>query len=110
MSSSIDVQSCSECGFVQYPPREVCRSCLSSDLEWTTIEGTGELLSWTRLHHSFEAEFQQQLPWDIAQVKLDKVSCIIANLTIENPSVGMKVVIRQKGDSDNPQYFVVENE
>ena len=49
------LQACAACGAGQYPPREVCRLCLSDDLAWHSAESVpGELLAITRVCHSFE--------------------------------------------------------
>lgn len=41
---------CVKCGAVYYPPRGDCPKCFSGELEWTALEGTGELVSYTTIY------------------------------------------------------------
>jgi NAD(P)-dependent dehydrogenase (short-subunit alcohol dehydrogenase family)/uncharacterized OB-fold protein len=65
------LQVCEECGAVQYPPREVCRSCLSDRLVWRDQDGRGELISETVLRAAQELFFRERLPWRTGMVRLD---------------------------------------
>ena len=31
------LQVCADCGTVQYPPRDACQNCLSTDLPWQDV-------------------------------------------------------------------------
>jgi NAD(P)-dependent dehydrogenase (short-subunit alcohol dehydrogenase family)/uncharacterized OB-fold protein len=65
------LQVCGDCGAVQYPPREVCRTCLSHRLVWKPQEGAGELLTDTTMHVAQELYFRERLPWRTGIVRLD---------------------------------------
>jgi NAD(P)-dependent dehydrogenase (short-subunit alcohol dehydrogenase family)/uncharacterized OB-fold protein len=65
------LQVCKDCSAVQYPPREVCRTCLSHRLVWRTHDGRGELLTDTVLHIPQELFFRERSPWRIGMVRLD---------------------------------------
>ena len=75
-----ELQRCTECSAVQYPPREACHRCLSVDLEWTAQSGTGQLIAETTLHHSHEPYFRQHLPWRVGLVRLEAGPTIVAHL------------------------------
>ena len=66
-----ELQVCKDCGAVQYPPREVCRTCLSHRLVWRPHDGRGELLTDTVLHIPQELFFRERSPWRIGMVRLD---------------------------------------
>lgn len=68
---ALELQVCRDCGAVQYPPREVCRECLSSRLVWRPPNGEGELLTETVLRSAQELYFRERLPWRIGIVRLD---------------------------------------
>jgi NAD(P)-dependent dehydrogenase (short-subunit alcohol dehydrogenase family)/uncharacterized OB-fold protein len=74
------LQVCRDCAAVQYPPREVCRSCLSHRLIWRPQDGKGELLTETTLHTAQELYFRERLPWRIGIVRLDAGVNLIAYL------------------------------
>ena len=58
-----ELQVCQRCQAVQYPPRDACHRCLSSQLRWAAQSGAGELLSETVLHHSNDPFYRERLPW-----------------------------------------------
>jgi NAD(P)-dependent dehydrogenase (short-subunit alcohol dehydrogenase family)/uncharacterized OB-fold protein len=74
------LQACRDCGAVQYPPREVCRACLSHRLIWRPQDGKGELLTETTLHTAQELYFRERLPWRIGLVRLDAGINLVAYL------------------------------
>lgn len=65
------LQVCEECGAVQYPPREVCGTCLSDALTWRPQDGLGKVIAATALHASMEPYFQARLPVRVALVRLN---------------------------------------
>ncbi len=75
-----ELQVCQRCQAVQYPPRDACRRCLSSQLEWTAQTGAGELLSETVLHHSNDPFYRERLPWRLGLVRLDVGPTAIVHL------------------------------
>ncbi len=74
------LQVCSECGTVQYPPREACHQCLSLDLRWRAQPGEGELICETVLHHSHDTYFRERAPWRLGMVRLDCGPTVVAHL------------------------------
>ena len=51
------LQTCEDCSFVQYPPQEFCRQCLSSDLVWRDQPREAEVLAEATVYHSLEPAF-----------------------------------------------------
>jgi NAD(P)-dependent dehydrogenase (short-subunit alcohol dehydrogenase family)/uncharacterized OB-fold protein len=76
----LELQTCRDCGTVQYPPREACRVCLSQRLEWKPQNGAGELLSEATLHHSNELFYRERKPWRLGMVRLDCGPVVVAHL------------------------------
>lgn len=75
-----ELQRCSACFALQYPPREACHRCLETRLEWTLQSGAGRLLSATVLRHSHIPYFRERLPWRIGLVALDDGPTVVAHL------------------------------
>lgn len=75
-----ELQTCVDCGAVQYPPREACQRCLSPRLRWREQSGAGRLLAVTTLHHSNDLYFRERLPWRLAMVQLDAGPSVMAHL------------------------------
>lgn len=75
-----ELQTCRDCGAVQYPPREACQRCLSARLAWKAQDGAGELLAETSLAHSNDLFFRERLPWRLGMVHLDCGPTVVAHL------------------------------
>ena len=56
---------CKDCGLVFFPPRADCYQCLSSNMEWLEISGTGKLISYSKLEYA-PVGFGDDLPYSIA--------------------------------------------
>jgi len=74
------LQICAQCGAVQYPPREVCRQCLSEHLHWQVVNPQGTLIATTTLHHSNDLYFRERLPWRIGTVHMDAGPSVVAHV------------------------------
>lgn len=74
------LQQCSECQAVIYPPRDACNCCLSTDLIWTDINPSGNLLAQTTIHSSTNPFFRERLPWRTGSVQLDAGPVVICHL------------------------------
>ncbi|MDM0041773.1 SDR family NAD(P)-dependent oxidoreductase [Variovorax sp. J22G21] len=75
-----ELQTCEDCGTVQYPPREACHKCLSPRLHWRAQGGEGKLLASTTLHHSNDLFFRERLPWRLGLVHLDAGPTLMVHL------------------------------
>ncbi len=71
LQASLVLQQCEDCNTIQYPPREVCKHCLSDALSWQAVDDQGEVLASNSLYNSLEPYYQERLPWELASVKLD---------------------------------------
>ena len=56
---------CKSCGLTFFPPRADCYKCLSSNIAWFEITGTGKLLSYSKLEYG-PVGFEKDLPYTIA--------------------------------------------
>ncbi|MCW5770482.1 MAG: SDR family NAD(P)-dependent oxidoreductase [Rhodospirillaceae bacterium] len=89
-----ELQVCRDCGAVQYPPREVCRRCLSDRLDWKEQPEEGELISETLIRHSLELYFRERTPWRAGMVRLPSGVSVIAHLHGDVPRPPAKVRVR----------------
>lgn len=76
----LELQVCSDCASVQYPPREACHHCLSPRLRWRPQSGEGVLLGATTLHHSNDPFFRERLPWRLGLVRLTAGTALLVHL------------------------------
>jgi len=56
---------CRKCGTMHFPPVADCAECLSSDVEWFEVTGTGKLVSFSTLTYG-PVGFEDDLPYSIA--------------------------------------------
>jgi len=89
-----ELQQCRDCGDVQYPPREACQRCLSTNIHWKPQTGDGELLAETVLHHSNDLFFRERLPWRLGLVKLDSGPTVVTHLHGSVKTAPEKVKVR----------------
>ena len=79
-NGKFELQTCEDCGAVQYPPREACHVCLSPRLQWREQSGKAQLLACTILHHSNDLFFRERLPWRLGLVQLDAGPTLMVHL------------------------------
>ena len=91
-----ELQRCTDCGRVQYPPREMCDRCLSVRLSWSALDGLGELISETLLDHSHDLFFRERLPWRLGLVHLNAGPTVVAHLhgDVDRPGCNVRVTAR----------------
>lgn len=56
---------CLDCGTMFFPPRAQCYKCLTSNMEWFEVSGTGILVSFSKLKYA-PIGFEDDLPYYIA--------------------------------------------
>jgi uncharacterized OB-fold protein len=56
---------CRDCGRSFFPPRADCCQCLTSNMDWFEIDGTGRLITYSKLEFA-PIGFQEDVPYSIA--------------------------------------------
>jgi hypothetical protein len=82
---------CRKCGKVHLPPRPLCDSCYSKDLEWIEISPKGKLLTYTVIHVA-PAQFQEMAPYAVGVVQFENGSRLpgmIRGVPMEQIKIGM---------------------
>ena len=87
---------CEECGKVLWPPRIVCSSCLSDDLEWIDLGTEGELYAFTEMRLGAPLGFVDDVPFCIGIVKIGalSISAQIDNAKYQDLRIGQKVHLK----------------
>lgn len=84
---------CNSCGLLFFPPRADCFQCLSADMDWFEVSGTGKLVTYSKLEYA-PVGFGDDLPYAIALLDYGdyKVFGRIANDVPEDEvEVGMEM-------------------
>ncbi len=74
------LQVCEECGTVQYPPRDACRACLSTGLNWQDVSPAGRLLAETTVRTSTKLYFRERTPWRMGSVQLEAGPVVLCHV------------------------------
>jgi uncharacterized OB-fold protein len=101
-----ELQACHDCGTVQYPPRSACVKCLSHRLAWRELDGAGELISETRLHHSNELYYRARVPLRQGLVRLDAGPSVLARLHGDCPAAPARVRVRAHLDKSGQAALI----
>jgi uncharacterized protein len=103
---------CNECGTVLLPPQPMCTHCLSTNLEWNELKGTGKLVTYTVIYVAPE-QFQSMAPYAVGIVELKnglRLPGIVCGVEPENIRVGMNLKIDFDQSTSSqwpawPRYF-----
>jgi uncharacterized OB-fold protein len=85
-------QRCAECGRLRHPPRPMCPSCRSLEVEVVDLSGRGTVYSYAILHHPQNPAFEY--PVLAVLVDLEEGIRILSNLADVEPeeiAIGMAV-------------------
>ena len=61
---------CSKCGARYFPPKMDCPKCLSSDVEWVEVRGSGKLATYTVVNYG-PTGFEDDAPYTLAIADFD---------------------------------------
>jgi len=103
---------CNECGTVLLPPKPMCTNCLSTNLKWIELEGSGKLLSYTVIHIA-PTQFQSLAPYGVGIVELKnglRLLGMIRGVGLEKIKVGMELKVDFDTSTSSqwpawPRYF-----
>ncbi|MDP2267794.1 MAG: Zn-ribbon domain-containing OB-fold protein [Deltaproteobacteria bacterium] len=85
---------CKVCGMVFFPPRADWYNCLSSDMEWFNVTGTGKLVTYSKLQYA-PVGFEGDLPYSIALLDYGAYK-VFGRLAADVPAAEVKVGMEMK--------------
>jgi uncharacterized OB-fold protein len=94
----ISATKCKVCGMVFFPPRADCFSCLSSDMEWFTVSGTGKLVTLSKLQYA-PVGFEGDLPYSIALLDYGTYK-VFGRIAGDVPEEEVKVGMAMKAEAN----------
>ena len=84
---------CKDCGLSFFPARADCYQCLSSNMEWFEVTGTGKLITYSKLEYA-PVGFGDDLPYAIALLDYGDYKVfgrLAPDLSDDEISVGMEM-------------------
>ena len=104
------MQRCTGCGHHQFYPRLVCTHCMSEALEWVEASGRGTVETFTVIRRAVSAEFEEDVPYVVALVRLEEGPRLMSNVIDCEPEVvriGLEVAVvfeQRSPDIAVPQF------
>ena len=89
------IQKCRSCGSFYYPA-SICFKCDNPKMEWVKASGKGEIYTWTIFHQPYNRAFRDDLPYNVAIIKLDEGPFFLSNIvecSNEDLRIGMAVQV-----------------
>jgi len=81
---ALKLQKCVDCNQYRYPPAPICPRCLSINAEWVRVSGRGRVYTWAVFHQVYHPAFKEDVPYNVAVIKLDEGPQLISNVVACN--------------------------
>lgn len=82
---SLVLQRCRDCAQPIWYPREVCPTCLRSDLDWRAATGAGSVYAVSVQHRPANPTMARRVPYVVALVELDEGVRLMTNVVDCDP-------------------------
>ncbi len=108
------IQWCGACESTVHYPREICPTCLGSELEFRPSSGAGEVHAWTVMHSPAHPGMADAAPYVVALVELTEGARMMTNVVGCPPGdvrVGLPVSVTWEELSDGrhlPLFMPIE--
>ena len=87
---------CKNCGTTYFPPRADCCRCLTSEMDWFDVKGTGKLVSFSTLNYA-PTGFEKELPYSIGLVRfsggVQVFGRISKTIPLKEITIGMDLLV-----------------
>jgi uncharacterized OB-fold protein len=90
----VRLQRCRACASWIFYPRSNCPTCLSRDLEWRKVAGTGRVHTFTISRTPTAAFFADEVPQKLAMIELDegvRLNSTLVDVSEDEIEIGMRV-------------------
>lgn len=109
-------QRCQSCGNRQHPPAPTCTECVSIDLKFEPVAGTGTIFGYTIMYHGGDGRFAAAIPYATIIVELDDAPGVLMagnllGVPCTEAHVGRRVQVvfeRVNEDITLPQFQLAE--
>ena len=105
----VKLQQCDDCAAWVFYPRSHCNGCLSPNLTWKGVSGSGTLYSYSVARRPTAPQFADDIPQLIVVVELNegvRLNSVMINVAPEELIIGMAVKpVFQRQDTGTLLYF-----
>jgi uncharacterized OB-fold protein len=107
------VAHCEECGAVENYARPFCSRCLSENVAWRPVAGTGLVYTYTVVRRAPHPFFGDRIPYVLAIVELDGGARLLTNIVGCDPAdvrIGARVAVRfEPSNAGDVPVFVLDD-
>jgi uncharacterized OB-fold protein len=98
---------CKKCGKLLWPPRIVCSSCFSNELEWVDLGKEGELYAFTDMRVGAPLGFVEDVPFCVGIVKIGGllISTRIDNAKYDELKIGDRLRLKIVSLDDGRVFY-----
>jgi uncharacterized OB-fold protein len=91
----LTMQRCETTGKYWFPPAPVSPFAPRGKWKWIECSGRGTVVSWVVFHQKYFAGFEDELPYNVAMIRLDEGPTLISNIKADNDDIqiGMPVSV-----------------
>jgi uncharacterized OB-fold protein len=107
----LELPRCTDCGTLIWYPRARCPHCMSENLAWEELSGTGTVYSYT-VNRRGQGEYAGKDPFVIAYVELAEGPRVLSHVDVDDPEtvrVGMPVRLSQGLDEEGRAHLWFEH-
>jgi uncharacterized OB-fold protein len=93
---SLTLQQCSKCNRLRFYPRAFCTHCFSSEFEWVTTSGKGNIHTFSVIFRPGMASFRKEAPYILGLIDLEEGVRMMSNIidcAVEEVYIGMPVTV-----------------
>jgi len=66
----LSAQRCTTCGYLRWPPSELCPECMRPGAAWETLRGTGTVWSYAVYRRAMHPALADAVPYTVAVIDL----------------------------------------
>ena len=100
----LEVQRCSRCEHLRFPPAVLCPKCLAEEHAWVPLSGRGKIYSFIIVHRPQHPAFFADAPYNVAIVELEegiRLHTNVVDCTNEELRIDLSVeVVFEKVDDE----------
>jgi uncharacterized protein len=101
LDGRLTVQRCDTCGYLRWPPAELCPECLGAATTWTALSGVGTVYSYAVYRRAMHPAFATEVPYTVATIALAEGVQMVGRVITESgdadadgsPRIGDTVVV-----------------
>lgn len=110
------LQECQDCSKFYFYPRILCPHCMSSNVEWKEVSGSGKIYSFTIARRPAGPAFKEDLPYAVGLIELDegpRMMSNIINIPVDDIRCDMPVKVKFEAVNEQftlPKFEPISNE